>query len=102
MLLALACGSAIACSDQDSEPETVEPRPVFASPRWAVTLGGVEEDNARAVATDAMGDVIAAGTFRGSANFGKTTHVSSGQASWVSKRSGADGAEQWTVVLAPP
>jgi len=102
MFLSLVCGSLMACSDADSETsETVKPTPVFASTRWAVTLGGVSADGATAVATDASGDVIAAGSFTGSVNFGKTTQVSTTAAAWISKRSAVDGAEQWTVVLPP-
>jgi len=42
-------------------------------PIWATSAGGMQDDNAEAVAVDASGNVYSTGAFRGTAYFGATT-----------------------------
>ena len=58
------------------------------------------------VAIDGAGDLVAAGQVQGSVDFGRTTLDASPEISgsaptmsWIGKRSGLDGSEQWTVPL---
>ncbi len=72
---------------------------MFTHTRWAITLGGDNEDAAVSVAIDPSGDVFAAGYFTGTVDFGNevmTAPQVSG-AGWLSKRSGVDGSDLWTV-----
>jgi hypothetical protein len=73
--------------------------PIFGSPRWALTLGNVNDDDAVAIAFTPNGDVIAGGNFKGAVDFGTQTFVTAKHAGWVSNRSASDGSERWTVVV---
>lgn len=65
---------------------------------WATRGGGVEYDYVSSVATDAAGNVLVAGIFRGTARFGGTTLVSTNNDNiLVGKLSGDTGAWLWAV-----
>ena len=87
----------VACSSR-------APEPVIGAPRWAFGLPIRLADTpqaASAIAFDHSGDLVAAGRFDGTVDFGSgpaTTQVIDG-AGWISKRSGADGSQLWTHVL---
>lgn len=95
--LALSLLLLSACSDVENLGEI--DHPVFGEPRWAISLGGVGEDRGVAVAMDPAGDVIAAGEFQESVDFGNGTVTATGAAGWISKRAAADGHALWTVTL---
>jgi len=86
-----------ACSDVENLGEI--DHPVFGEPRWAISLGGIDEDRGMVVAMDPVGDVIAAGDFRGAVDFGNGTVTAAGYAGWISKRAASDGHALWTVTL---
>jgi hypothetical protein len=95
-----------ACSDTQNLGDHF----TFHSPRWGVSiepLAGPETPAADAlfVAVDGGGDVIAAGQYYNSIDFGTTTLVNPGPQPappgfWVTKRSGIDGSEKWTLGMA--
>lgn len=41
------------------------------APRWSRVIGGSQDETAKAVASDAAGNIVAGGSFRGTVNFGK-------------------------------
>lgn len=69
------------------------------STRWAITVGGREDDRAMDVAFDSQGDVIAVGDFTGPADFGSGLDNVGGPWGFITKRVASDGAERWTVRL---
>ena len=89
--LALVAG----CSDTQNVGDTF----TFHAPRWGVSIGGdAGHAIGAAVAVDAAGDVIATGSFAHTVDFGSTV-LDGGDtgACFVTKRSGIDGSEQWSL-----
>jgi hypothetical protein len=63
-----------------------------ASARWAITVGTRQQDVARAVATDSLGDVVAVGCQQ------ENSEQNSG---FITKRVASDGSERWTTKFRP-
>ena len=86
-----------ACSDE----QNLGDRQVLHAARWAVAAGSPAGNaSASLMAIDVAGDVVAAGGFQGTVDFGTTTLTAPDTgAAWVGKRSGIDGSEQWTIPL---
>lgn len=63
------------------------------TPRWAVTLGGTENDRGMTVAFDSIGDVVVGGEIleRDPANYERFIGHT-----FITKRVASDGAERWT------
>lgn len=97
-LIVMGLIAAAGCSDD----QNLGDRYALHSARWAVAAGAPGGNvSASQVAVDAAGDLVAAGMFQGTIDFGATTLTSPELgASWVGKRSGIDGAELWTLPLA--
>ena len=91
MRWALLLGLA-ACSTQDNLGNHV-----FGDARWSVSIGSTGEDRATAIAVDAQGNVIVAGTCDGVVSFGATKTACNG--SFITQRARDDGHEQWTTIL---
>jgi hypothetical protein len=76
----------------------------FGTPRWATSFGGSMAsgsgiDSVDDVTIDAHGDVLAIGTFWDQVDFGgaPVPYKPGDLASYITKRSGHDGSELWTV-----
>jgi hypothetical protein len=64
---------------------------------WAKRLGGTMSDTATSVAVDPAGNVIVAGSFRGSANFGGGMVTSAGESdTFIAKLNGSSGDHIWS------
>lgn len=102
LVIAALCTPLLACTDEQNVGNTYTLR----STRWAVSVPTLDDQSfawARHVQIDPDGDVIAAGSFRGTVDFGdgpiSTADPVQTDAFWVSKRSSVDGSNVWTVVL---
>jgi hypothetical protein len=62
------------------------------SARWAITVGTHQEEAARGVAIDSIGDVVAVGYQQ------RTTEQKAG---FITKRVASDGSERWTMKFEP-
>jgi hypothetical protein len=96
----------------DDLDAAVYPRvPVFGAERWRITLGGAQPDRVTSIAVAADGDLIVAGSFQSTVNFG-FGDVTSPQTrdtadtedlfcdtAFITKRSRADGAPRWVRVV---
>lgn len=71
----------------------------FATPRWALTLGGPGYDKAIRGAVDSAGNLIAGGFFQQTVDFGDVTATAANYGGWLSKRASADGHALWTITL---
>lgn len=65
------------------------------SHQWSRRLGGTNEDHANAVAIDASGELVVAGYFAGTANFGTGALVSAGSADALVLGLDASGVTRW-------
>ena len=80
----------------DQDAFVVRLRGDTGEPLWAVTYGGSGPQQSRAVVVDASGDVIVAGHFMGTVDFGAPTPLSStGVDGFVVKLAGATGSTLW-------
>ncbi len=69
---------------------------------WAISAGDAASQRVTAVAVDANGDVLIAGRFSGTLDFGGGAALTSGSANldvFVAKLSGVDGQGEWAVSL---
>jgi hypothetical protein len=68
---------------------------------WSKRLGGVDSDLVTTIGVFSNGDVLAAGTFRGSINLGGSALTATGSATntFVARFASADGAHVWSVAL---
>lgn len=68
---------------------------------WSKKLGGADSDLVNAVATFANGDVLVAGTFRGTINLGGSDLMTTASAtnSFVARLAALDGAHVWSVAI---
>jgi hypothetical protein len=64
--------------------------------QWSQAFGGTGEDLPRALDVDALGNILLAGTFESSVNFGGSTLVSSGSSDIVLAKYSNAGAHQWS------
>ena len=92
--LALAAG---ACTDGNNLGNT----PVLGLQHWTISFGSDDQDQPAqrgGVAIDPNGDVVAAGTFRKTVDFGNgpLTAASADGAVYLTKRSGVDGSSVWS------
>ena len=62
---------------------------------WARRIGAAVSDSVEAVATDGSGNVVVAGTFRGSVDFGGTSLTSTGGADWFVAKYSPTGTLLW-------
>jgi hypothetical protein len=77
---------------------------VFASPApaqtqihfWSQRFGGTGTDTGKAVAVDAAGNVVVAGSFNGTVNFGGGNLVSVGGFDMFLAKYNANGVNQWS------
>lgn len=102
LVIAALCSPLVACMDEQNVGNTYTLR----STRWAVDVPTLDDQSsvwARNVEIDPDGDVIAAGNFRGTVDFGSgpvsTASPDALNTYWVSKRSSVDGSNVWTAVL---
>jgi hypothetical protein len=65
------------------------------SHQWSRRLGGTNEDHANGVAIDASGEIVVAGYFAGTANFGTGALVSAGSADALVLGLDAVGSTRW-------
>ena len=77
------------------------PEPVFGAARWALTLGGIDEDGASALAVDAAGDVVIAGFFERTVDLGAgpVTVPAENPGSFLIKRRAVDGSHVWARTI---
>lgn len=68
---------------------------------WSKKLGGADSDLVNAVATFSNGDVLVAGTFRGTINLGGSnlTTTASATNSFVARLAALDGAHVWSIAI---
>ena len=83
-----------ACSSEDNLGNHV-----FGDARWSVALGSTGEDRATAIAVDAQGNVIVAGTCDGVIGFGASGATAACNGSFITERARDDGRELWTAIL---
>lgn len=63
---------------------------------WSTRYGGLLNDIGSAVTTDPSGNIVLAGWFKGSANFGGSSLTSSGGADMVLAKYSSTGVHQWS------
>jgi hypothetical protein len=81
-----------ACSTQDNLGNHL-----FGEPRWSRSFGSTGDDRATAIAFDAFGNVLVAGTCEGDIDFGSGAVECQG--AFITQRESQTGDEQWTIVL---
>lgn len=69
---------------------------------WVISLGGADDDGSNDVVTDAGGNVIAVGLFRGTANFGPHALTASGDTDVYVAKISAGGAVLWARSFGGP
>jgi hypothetical protein len=76
---------------------------VTGATMWARRFGGVNWENARAVAVDRSGDVVVTGYFQTSTDLGGGTLIGGGSYDiFLAKYSGVDGSYRWGKVFGGP
>lgn len=95
------------CVDEQSIGSTTanNTTALFGAPRWALSIGGALDDTASSTAIAQNGDVIVAGQFQGTVDFGGSVHtggndfITAGR--FLTRRAAADGHELWTLTQTP-
>ncbi|MDP4268259.1 MAG: hypothetical protein Q8880_12600, partial [Bacteroidota bacterium] len=65
--------------------------------QWGVKAGGTEYEGANNITCDTYGNIYVTGSFQGSANFGSTTLVSSGDDDVFITKYNSSGINQWAL-----
>ncbi len=96
MLLVVENCLSAGCSDKSADPEP-DASPVIIMPHsWSRCFGDGDSQRAAAIAVDASGNVIIAGYFYGTADFGGGALASAGDYDIFVAKFGSDGAHLWS------
>jgi hypothetical protein len=94
-LLVLVAGLAIGCSEETTAPPNKQ-LPAAGSHLWSKSFGDGDTQSASTVSTDAAGNVIVAGDFYGTVDFGGGALTSAGSADVFVAKFGPDGTHLWS------
>jgi uncharacterized protein (AIM24 family) len=86
----------IGCSSDDSTGPNTTPPPAGGDFLWSARFGDASSQTANAVAVDASGNVIVAGSFMGTVDFGGGALSSAGARDYFVAKFGPDGAYMWS------
>ena len=95
-LLLLGICLSTGCSDKSTGPGGTTPTPTELEHKWSHSFGDALEQFSYDIACDASGNVIIAGYFEGTVDFGGGALVSTGQEDIFIAKFGSDGTHIWS------